>query len=151
MNHILLKYINHLRLTLGKPPHKPSGFCTFLHTLLHHSVLLSSTPVSIFLHFFSLYLIVIACRQMSFGQLNDKSGGFPRPSFLLLIYFLVFCLCWTERLARMVVIRLGMHSRAFASCETQPLLPFCHCLALLPAGEANKMDLIFLFSITHWN
>lgn len=34
-------------------------------------------------------------------------------------------------------ILLGMHSRAFASCEAQLLLPCCHHTIWLPAGETN--------------
>lgn len=37
-----------------------------------------------------------------------------------------------------VATLLGIHSRAFASCEARLLLPCCHRTVWLPAGETNK-------------
>lgn len=92
---------------------------------------------SVFLSFFSLAQLKQELQTDELWTLTQKVWGiFP--------YVFESWLCGVEWLAGMVVILQGVHSRAFASCESQPLLPLCHCLALLPGGKTNKIDFIFV-------
>lgn len=101
------------------------------------------TPVSLHLFVFLAAPVgvswTLSCRRMSFTLQRGRFGW-----FLWSFHTCVFecCQCEAQWLVEVVVTLLGVHSWAFASCESQPALPLCHCLTLPSAGKTNKLELM---------